>query len=205
MWALGELSLDYQRDDVGGSFGYPEDYLARNPNRVVPTIQDGEMVLWESNACVRYLARTYGQGGLWPADAKVLAHADQWMDWQAALLGPAFFQIFYNQIRLGPEKGDRAQLAEGVKNCARFYQVLDRHLSRCDYLAGSQFTMGDIPVGAMTYRYMALEIDRPAIPHVNDWYSRLIKRTAYQHHVAVPFGRNPAEWQRAEDENAGLQ
>jgi glutathione S-transferase len=62
MWTLGELGLDYQRHDVGGSFGVDDQYKAKNPNAVVPTIEDGELTLYESNACVRYLARQYGTG-----------------------------------------------------------------------------------------------------------------------------------------------
>ena len=80
MWTLGELGLEYVREDVGGSFGYPDGYP--NPNSVVPTIQDGDIIVWESGACVRYLARTYGDGSLWPEDPAVLAEADMWMEWQ---------------------------------------------------------------------------------------------------------------------------
>ena len=75
MWTLGELGLAYQRHDVGGSFGYPDDYP--NPNRVVPCIRDGDLTLYESNACVRYLARRYGAGSLWPQDpAAAIADLD---------------------------------------------------------------------------------------------------------------------------------
>ena len=78
MWALGELALDYQRENIAGSFGFPDDYP--NPINVVPTILDGDITVWESNACVRYIARQYGDGSLWPDDPKTLAQADQWMD-----------------------------------------------------------------------------------------------------------------------------
>ena len=64
MWVLGELALDYERLDVAGSFGLPDGYEKLNPNPVVPTIRDGNLVLWESNAIVRYLAREYGAGSL---------------------------------------------------------------------------------------------------------------------------------------------
>ena len=71
MWTLGELDLPYQRNDVGGSFGYPEDYPS--PNHVVPTMKDDDLVVWESGACVRHLARTYGAGSLWPEGPAQLA------------------------------------------------------------------------------------------------------------------------------------
>ena len=78
MWALGELRLDYQRENIAGSFGFPDNYP--NAINVVPTILDGNITVWESNACVRYIARQYGHGSLWPDDTKALAQADQWMD-----------------------------------------------------------------------------------------------------------------------------
>ena len=104
MWTLGELGLEYHRHDVAGSFGFPPEYQNLNPNGVVPTIQDGDLTLWESNACVRYLARTYGEGSLWPSDAITLAHGDQWMDWASSTMNPAFFGIFMNLIRVPAER-----------------------------------------------------------------------------------------------------
>ena len=90
MWVLGELGLAYKRHDVAGSFGVPPGYSELNPNPVVPTIRDGDLTLWESNACVRYLSREYGsleglgadtdRPMLWPQDRNTLAHADQWME-----------------------------------------------------------------------------------------------------------------------------
>ena len=70
MWAVAELGVPYERQDAGMAFGVvntPE-YKAKNPNSRVPTIEDGNLVLWESNACVRYLAAKYGAGTLWPND-----------------------------------------------------------------------------------------------------------------------------------------
>ena len=68
MWAIGELGLEHERIDAGGAFGHldTEAYGTLNPNRRIPTLQDGSLVLWESNVVVRYLASKYGAGGLWP-------------------------------------------------------------------------------------------------------------------------------------------
>ena len=70
MWAVGELGLDHERIDVGGAFGGldTDDYGRMNPNRRIPVLEDGPAIVWESHACVRYLAATYGEGGLWPLD-----------------------------------------------------------------------------------------------------------------------------------------
>ena len=195
-WALKELELEYERRNVGGSFGGTDtaDYLAMNPNKVVPTLQDGDVTVWESNAIVRYLARTYGVGRLQPADAPTHARAEQWMDWLTSTLNPPFFQVFFNTIRLPAEKQDKAAIAAGIEGCARLYGQLDEHLANQPYLTGDTFCMGDIPAGVTLYRYFNMDIDRPALPNVTAWYERLQERPTYRRAVMVPFGKDVAEW-----------
>ena len=207
MWALGELDLPYQRQDVGGSFGGTDGdaYRNMNPNGLVPTIQDGDLVLWESNAVVRYLARSYGADELWPADAAGQARADQWMDWAISTFGPPFFGAFFHLIRLPAEKADPEVVASGVRACARMLGLLDRRLSASPYLGGDSLTVADIPLGAMAYRYFNLDIERPEAPNVAAWFARLQSRPAYQKHVMIPFGSNVEEWQTLEAASAGIQ
>jgi len=201
MWTLGELGLDYERIDVGGSFGYPEDYP--NPNRVVPCIVDGELTLYESNACVRYLARRYGAGRLWPDDPQ-LAVADQWMDWQQTSLGP-FFMMFAHMIRLPPEQADPSQIEPNARRAGAQLALLDAHLADRPYIAGTALSVGDIPLGALMYRWFTLDIERPELPNVERWYARLTERPAYQKHVMVPYGSNHAEWLEREAESRDVQ
>ncbi|HEX7199551.1 MAG TPA: glutathione S-transferase N-terminal domain-containing protein, partial [Dongiaceae bacterium] len=77
MWAVGELGLPHERIDIAGAFGKNREapYLALNPNGLVPTLEDGDLVLWESNSIVRHLAALHGKGTLEPADAKARARA----------------------------------------------------------------------------------------------------------------------------------
>jgi glutathione S-transferase len=200
MWALGELGLDYHREDVGGSFGYPPDYP--NPNKVVPTIQDGDLTLWESNACVRYIARQYGNGSLWPGNTSVLAESDQWMEWHNGSFSHAFFPLFQAKIKLD---ADDESLRDDVIACTRIYQQLNDYLANRSFIAGEELTMGDIPIGVVTYRYMTLDISRPSLPHVEAWYQRLQDRPAYQHHVMIEYGSNSREWAAEEAKNASIQ
>ena len=205
MWALGELDLDYERRDVGGSHGYPDGYATLNPNQTVPTLIDGDLTVWESNACVRYLARTYGQGTLWSADPAELAHADQWMEWATANVGAAFLQVFFNLIRVPEAQADNTAIAAGIKQCGVVFSRLDAHLADRNFVAGAHLSMGDIPLGAMAYRYLTLDIERPPFANVDAWYSRLSARTAYRKHVMIPFGTNVREWDIEEAKNAGIQ
>ena len=88
MFAVGELGLNYKRHDVGGSFGGLDTaaYAQLNPNRKIPTVNDNGRVIWESQTIIRYLAREYGSGTLWPEDSYELAMADQWMEWALSLI-----------------------------------------------------------------------------------------------------------------------
>jgi glutathione S-transferase len=203
MWTLGELDLEYERHDVGGSFGYPDDYP--NPNRVVPTIRDGDITVWESSACVRHLARSYGVGSLWPSDPKTLALADQWMEWQRSDISAVFFTMFMRKVRVPPEDVDDAWIEQAAAQCGKIFALLDEHLANQPFVASSELTMGDIPLGAMMYRYFELDIPRPELPHMSAWYARLCERPGYQKHVMIPFGTNLSEWNALETATTGVQ
>ena len=201
MWSLGELHLPYQRNDVGGSFGYPEDYA--NPNQVVPTIKDGDLVVWESGACVRYLARTYGAGSLWPEDPAQLALADMWMEWHRSDIALAFFPLFQMLVRDMPSTPET--IARLTANCGRIFGQLDTQLQGRDFICGNTLTMAAIVNGAIAFRYMTLPIERPALPAMQAWYARLADRPAYRKHVMIEYGRNIDEWNAHEAANAEIQ
>lgn len=201
MWTLGELDLPYRRIDVGGSFGYPPDYP--NPVKVVPTLRDGDLVVWESNACVRYLARTYGQGKLWPDDPARLATSDMWMEWQRSDISNAFFPLFQMLVRGLPSTPEKIERC--VRDCGRIFAQLDRQLEGRDFISGDALGTADIVIGAMMYRYMTLPVDRPALPAMAAWYQRLTTRPAYRKHVMIEYGRNVEEWAVHEKANEGIQ
>jgi glutathione S-transferase len=189
MWAVGELGLDHERVDVGGDYGgldTPE-YGAMNPNRRVPTLQDGAFTLWESNVIVRYLAAKHDAGGLWPGAPEKRAVAEQWMDWQQTTLLPDMRTVFWGLVRTEPDKRDRAKIDVAVEHLKALWERLNRHLSNRPFVAGDELTMGDIPVGAMYHRYHALGVERAAAENLSAWYERLRRRPAYQAHVMLPL------------------
>ncbi len=201
MWALGELELDYQREDVGGSFGYPDTYP--NPNQVVPTIVDGDITVWESGACVRYLARTYGAGSLWPRDPAELATADMWMEWHRSDISMAFFPLFQMLVRGLPATPEKIE--KHTHNSGRIFKQLDAQLEGRNFICGDTLTMADIVNGAIAYRYMTLPIERPGLSNMEAWYHRLTGRPAYAKHVMIEYGSNVGEWNVHEQANAGIQ
>ena len=73
-------------------------------------------------------------------------------------------------------------------------ELLNTHLDKQKFVAGDHFTMGDIPLGCVAYRYFNVDVMRPELPFLQAWYQRLSKRQAYQRHVMRFFGTNPTEW-----------
>jgi glutathione S-transferase len=190
LWAADECGLACDRRDVGGAFGGNDQdwYLAMNPNGVVPTIDDGGYVLWESNAIVRYLAASYGPPGLYPADPKDRGRSERWMDWQISTIQAGMTTLFWGLIRTPPEQRDLAAIEAARRATALLWERLDRHLASNPYLAGAGFSMGDIPAGCMAYRWLNLPFrrdDLPELAHLRAWYDRLATRTAYRKHVMI--------------------
>jgi glutathione S-transferase len=185
MWAIGEMKLAHERVDIGGPFGGNKEpsYLAMNPNGLVPTFQDGDFLLWESNTIVRYLAGLHGAGTIEPADPKVRARASQWMDWQLTVAGPAIGPAFLGLIRTPPEQRDQKAIAASQAKTIETMTMLDAALGKSAYVAGDSFSIGDIPVGIMAYRYWQLVPQRPDLRNLKRWYDQIDKRPAFQEHV----------------------
>jgi glutathione S-transferase len=200
MWAVGEIKLDHVLHVSGGSFGGLDtlEYGRMNPNREIPTICDDSLVLWESHAIVRYLAQSYGQGKLWPLNPAERAVSDQWMEWCKSHAFPAVFPLFLGTVRTEPEKRDMAAIAAKAEQAGKLLRILDDRLGEVPYIAGDAFTMGDIPLGAVIYRYLNVDVERPPLNNISTWYDRLCARPAFQQHVMNFFGTNPQEWQELE-------
>ncbi len=193
MWAIGELGIPHERIDVGGAFGRTKEpsYLAMNPKSLVPTLEEDDgFTLWESNSIVRYLASKHGAGTLEPADPHERARASQWMDWMLTVCAPAIHPLFWGLIRTPPEKRDHAKIDEAKENTAKALQMLDAQLGKTAFAAGDAFSMGDIPVGLITYRFRKLVPDRQGLglDNVERWFLGLEQRKAFREHILpVPF------------------
>ncbi|MFO1075756.1 MAG: glutathione S-transferase [Geminicoccaceae bacterium] len=189
MWTVAELGLAHERIDAGGAFGglASAAYGALNPNRLVPVLEDGATVIWESNAIVRYLAARYGAGDLWPEDPARRSLADRWMDWQATTAQPALGPVFWGLVRTPPEQRDLALIERQVPVLGETMRVLDAHLATNRFVAGETLTMGDIPVGCVAWRYLNLPIARPKLPHLARWAAELQERPGYRAHVMLPL------------------
>jgi glutathione S-transferase len=194
LWLAEELGLPFDRVDIGGPFGGNKEpaYLALNPNGLVPTIEDEGLVLWESNSIMRYLAARYGSAAkgsdrLLPADPGKRAEMECWMDWQLSVLTQPMVALFVGLIRTPPEKRDAAALDAARRTAAAAWDILDRHLAKHAFVGGTEFTLGDIPVGVHAWRWFNLPVERPDQPHLRAWYERILPRSGYRKYIALPM------------------
>ncbi len=187
LWCAEELDLAYDRREAGGAFGVVDtaEYRRLNPTGLVPTIEDGGFVLWESNAIVRYLAATYGRDLLWLEDPRHRGHADRWMDWSSTAFVPVFTPIFRGLVRTPPEQRDRAAIEAAVAAAGRLLAIPEAALAEWPYLSGDGLGIGDIPLGVLIHGWFNLPIERPATPHLARWYALLKERPAYARVVAT--------------------
>ena len=157
-----------------------------NPNGTVPTIDDGGFVLWESNAIALYLAAKYAPQRLYADDPATLARASQWMAWTNEHLEPALHTLVMHLVRLPPAERNPAEAEMAKRAMEKSLAILDTHLGRQPFAAGSTFTIGDIPVGCAVHRWMLFIADRPRYANIEAWHGRLATRPGFKQHVAPP-------------------
>ena len=185
-----ELGVPYERIDAGLQFGVVDtpEYRKLNPNGRVPTIEDGGYVLWESHAICRYLAMQYGGEEIYPAEPKLRASVDRWMDWLLATVVPVDVPVFWGTIRTPPEKQDKAAIADNVKKLSAVFQILEERLTGRPYIEGDKATLADLLLGIFVYRYLKNPfIERPNQPNLAAWCDRMCQRPSYKLHVDVPL------------------
>jgi glutathione S-transferase len=186
LWMLGELGLEFEREDWGRGFRPTDDPVFRkiNPVGVVPVIDDGDFRLRESNAIVRYLAEKHGRADLYPKDLRTRATAEAFMDWASTDFANGMRPVFHGLVVKNPAYVD--QVAAGAKEWAQQMAVLEQHLSTGGpFVMGSSFTVGDIPVGLVVNRWYSIKFDKPEFKAVSAYYDRLTERPPYR-----TYGRN---------------
>lgn len=188
-WTLQELDVPFERTDAGKAFGivHTPEYRRLNPNALVPTLQDGELVLWESNVIVRYLCAKYAPGTLYPQALAARFDAERWMDWQQTTLNRAGGPAFIQWIRTPDSERQPGLIAQSVAATEPLMALLDAHLARQPYMSGTAFTMADIPLGCEVHRWFNLPQPHPSWPHLERWYATLLERPAVRGVLDIPL------------------
>jgi glutathione S-transferase len=188
-WVLGEAGLDFDWIDKEGKPGSIDtpDYRKLNPQVRVPTLDDDGIIVRQSNVIVRYIARKYANSDLLPDDPAEAAEAEYWMDWQAVDNWRNMVAVFWNLYRVPPEQRNDDEVAKGIAGLVADFEFLDTHLGDNAYVAGDDFSIGDISVGAAVHRFYVLPIDRPELAELDAYYEKLQQRPAFAENVMVPM------------------
>jgi glutathione S-transferase len=183
LWTCAEIGLPFEREDWGVGFRPTSDaaFTALNPNALVPVVRDGDFTLWESNTICRWLAAEAGRTDLLPAAPRARANVERWMDWQAGELNNAWRYAFMGLMRKSPSHQDRAAIAASAAEWNRLMAMLDVQLRRHPFVASNTFSLADIVLGLSAHRWLAMPIERPALPAVQAWYDALRARSAFPH------------------------
>jgi glutathione S-transferase len=191
LWCLRELDLAYERIDAGMAFGRngePE-YLAMNPNGRIPTLVHGDFVLWESNSIMRYLALAYAPDSpLYPQAPKLRASVDRWLDWTLSTLQPVERPVFWGLVRTPVEARDMAMIQKDADAAAIEWRIVDAQLATRRFIAGDDFTLADIALGAFARRWFGVEgVAKPGLAHLEHWFAQLSGRAGFRQFVAPPL------------------
>jgi glutathione S-transferase len=181
VWLLEELAQPYTREDYGRQFNntQTEAYLKLNPSGKVPTLVDGDVVVWESNTILRYLCgKAAGGTTLYPTEPAARSRIERWMDWQLASLNGPYLGVFKESKKKEEERA--ASFAADSKELAVQLEILEKGTAGRPFIAGANFSIADICLGPIVDRCLSFPVTLPAVPGVRAWRDKIASRPAYQ-------------------------
>lgn len=179
LFFLEETGTPYNREDYGRQFNNTGgDYLKLNPNGKVPTLVDGETVVWESNTILRYLATKLGKSDLYPVDAAARTQVERWMDWLLASLNYHYVQVFKDSKK--PEAERAPTFAADAKELAAALEILEKASAGKPFIAGNSFTLADIALGPIVHRCLDFPIQLPALTGLRAWRDKLKEKPSFK-------------------------
>lgn len=185
LWVADELGMAYEREDWGLPQRDPRvpEFLALNPNGQVPVIIDDGYVLWESHVIMRYLAEKDGRDGLLPTLPRHRALVEQWLQWQASELNPAWGYAVYALLRKAPGYDDQARIADSIEKWTGKMRILESHLQTSgSFVANERYSLADIALALSIHRWLLTPFEKPALPQVDAYFARLKARP-----LALPY------------------
>jgi glutathione S-transferase len=179
LFYLEETGTPYSREDYGRQFNNTGgDYLKLNPNGKVPTLVDGETVIWESHTILRYLATKGGKSDLYPTDAASRTQVERWMDWLLASVNYQYVQVFKDSKKAENERA--ATFAADAKELGAQLEILDRAIAGKAFIAGDKLTLADIAMGPIVHRCLDFPIQLPALANLRAWRDKLKEKASFK-------------------------
>jgi glutathione S-transferase len=185
-----ELQIDHERIDAGMAFGVNKtpEYLKMNPNGLVPTLKDQGLILWESHAILRYLARKFDAKGAWyGTDSQKMSLVDQWLDWTNTTSWPPMRTLFWGWIRVEHDKRNYEELEASRLQMITMLEIMEAQLSQTAFIAGEQMSLADIPLALIAYRWFNIPIKRPVMNNLNRWYQAMSQTRGFKRYSSDPL------------------
>jgi len=197
MWAANHLGIAYEPmlvDFTKGGHRTP-DFTGLNPNMRMPVLEDGDYVLWESNAILQYLAALKPEAGLLPEDTKARLQIVKWQFWDSAHWDAACaIFAFENYVKrlFGRGEPSESEIVRGNEMIARLGPVLDGQLQKHRYVAGDALTLADVSLGAMNYIADHANFPLEEYRGIQRWAADLKSLPSWQSTVAQAAAMMPA-------------
>ena len=187
-WALCELNLEFKWHDEHGKFGKVdvENYEKINPQLIVPTLDHNGSIIKQSNVIVRYLYRKYTDVYEISKDEDI-AIAESWMEFQTTDLQLNMTPIFWGLVRNPSEDRDQELIDKNIILLNEKFEIFDKFLEGHGYILNNKFGMSDIIMGAASYRYLSLPIERPNLLNLKSWYDKISNRDCFKKNILGTF------------------
>ena len=177
--------VDFALVDLARGAQRSPEYLKLNPNGRVPTLEDGDFVLWESQAIMQYLAeKTPGQT-LWPSEARARADVSRWMFWTAHHWAPAVGVLGFERVvkTFRNLESDPREIERGERLVGECARVLDAHLDGKKWLAQDRLTLADISTATPLIALGSAKL--PVMrgdehPNIRAWFDRVQKLASWR-------------------------
>ena len=170
------MEVDIEHLDFFAGDNQQPNYTALNPNAMVPTLVDGDLKLWESNAIIQYLADKAGDNQLYPTDLAIRADINRWLAWELAHFNQAFGTLAFESVakpNFFGTPGDPAVIDWSAKQLTRFAAVLNVHLQHRNHMVGDSLTLADYAIIHVEFFKEMVPFDWMPFPHLNRFFDQM--------------------------------
>ncbi|MBM0202958.1 glutathione S-transferase family protein [Micromonospora sp. STR1s_5] len=182
---IKHLGLDIpmeQLDFARGETRHP-DFLALNPNAMVPVLVDGDFRLWESAAIMIYLTDKAGNEVLFPPGREARADVLRWLFWEQAHFNKAFGTLVFEGLikpKFGMGEASPGLLDFQRRELDRFARVLEVHMQGRAFLVGDQLTLADFAMVCMEGYRDKIGFDWSRFANVNRYLDEIREVPAWR-------------------------
>ena len=179
-WFCDYANISVINFNYGGVHGKTQtiEFKKMNPNSRVPVLDDNNLILYESNAILRYLSKKFNI--LVEENNEIIAKIDQWIDWGSFTFASPCSLLTAHKLSLPEDQRDKLIVKKAKKDILSLLEIIDNQLGKENFIVSEKFSLADIPLGVWCHRCVNLKISFNNFPNVNNWYIKLNKMDSFQ-------------------------